>query len=157
MTNTIPEQNKALVLQAFDTLFNKRDYEAAARFVGVARRSGSGCSSPPFRSSTTSSRCSSWPFSIRATYTRSGLAPSSRSLVSSSHSTGGAFTAHGLISSPRSASEGLRTIGCGAHGRPAEPGVLRRFSPDGRRAREVRSIVPIGGIFDLTARSPNTV
>jgi len=29
---TIPEQNKALVLQAFDTLFNKRDYEAAARF-----------------------------------------------------------------------------------------------------------------------------
>jgi len=32
MANTIPEQNKALVLQAFDTLFNKRDYEAAARF-----------------------------------------------------------------------------------------------------------------------------
>ena len=32
MTNTIPEQNKALVLRAFDTLFNKRDYEAAARF-----------------------------------------------------------------------------------------------------------------------------
>ena len=32
MANTTPEQNKALVLQAFDTLFNKRDYEAAARF-----------------------------------------------------------------------------------------------------------------------------
>jgi predicted SnoaL-like aldol condensation-catalyzing enzyme len=32
MANSIPEQNKALVLQAFDTLFNKRDYEAAARF-----------------------------------------------------------------------------------------------------------------------------
>ena len=27
-----PDQNKTLVLQAFDTLFNKRDYEAAARF-----------------------------------------------------------------------------------------------------------------------------
>ena len=27
-----PEQNKALVLEAFDTLFNKRDYDAAARF-----------------------------------------------------------------------------------------------------------------------------
>jgi predicted SnoaL-like aldol condensation-catalyzing enzyme len=32
MANTIAEQNKALVLKAFDTLFNKRDYEAAARF-----------------------------------------------------------------------------------------------------------------------------
>jgi len=33
MTNkTMPEQNKALVLEAFDTLFNKRDYDAAARF-----------------------------------------------------------------------------------------------------------------------------
>jgi predicted SnoaL-like aldol condensation-catalyzing enzyme len=32
MANTIPEQNKTLVLQAFDTLFNKRDYVAAARF-----------------------------------------------------------------------------------------------------------------------------
>ena len=29
---TTPEQNKALVLEAFDTLFNKRDYDAAARF-----------------------------------------------------------------------------------------------------------------------------
>jgi predicted SnoaL-like aldol condensation-catalyzing enzyme len=29
---TTPAENKALVLEAFDTLFNKRDYEAAARF-----------------------------------------------------------------------------------------------------------------------------
>jgi hypothetical protein len=27
---TTAEENKALVLKAFDTLFNKRDYEAAA-------------------------------------------------------------------------------------------------------------------------------
>jgi predicted SnoaL-like aldol condensation-catalyzing enzyme len=32
MTKTTPEQNKTLVLEAFDTLFNKRDYDAAARF-----------------------------------------------------------------------------------------------------------------------------
>ena len=32
MSQTIQERNKALVLEAFDTLFNKRDYEAAARF-----------------------------------------------------------------------------------------------------------------------------
>ena len=32
MTTTSPEQNKALVRQAFDTLFNKRDYDAAERF-----------------------------------------------------------------------------------------------------------------------------
>jgi predicted SnoaL-like aldol condensation-catalyzing enzyme len=32
MTATTPEQNKALVLEAFDALFNKRDYEAASRF-----------------------------------------------------------------------------------------------------------------------------
>jgi predicted SnoaL-like aldol condensation-catalyzing enzyme len=31
-TKTTPEQNKALVLEAFDTLFNKRDYDAARRF-----------------------------------------------------------------------------------------------------------------------------
>ncbi len=29
MMKTTPEQNKALVLDAFDTLFNKRDYAAA--------------------------------------------------------------------------------------------------------------------------------
>ena len=32
MSKTTPEQNKALVLEAFETLFNKRDYDAAARF-----------------------------------------------------------------------------------------------------------------------------
>lgn len=32
MSKTTPEQNKARVLEAFDTLFNKRDYDAAARF-----------------------------------------------------------------------------------------------------------------------------
>jgi predicted SnoaL-like aldol condensation-catalyzing enzyme len=32
MSKTTPEQNKALVLQAFDTLFNKRDYAAAEQF-----------------------------------------------------------------------------------------------------------------------------
>ncbi len=32
MAKTTTEQNKALVLEAFDTLFNRRDYEAAARF-----------------------------------------------------------------------------------------------------------------------------
>ena len=32
MPRTKPEQNKARVLEAFDTLFNKRDYTAAERF-----------------------------------------------------------------------------------------------------------------------------
>jgi len=32
MASTLPEQNKALVFEAFDTLFNKRDYVAAERF-----------------------------------------------------------------------------------------------------------------------------
>jgi predicted SnoaL-like aldol condensation-catalyzing enzyme len=32
MTRSVEEANKALVLEAFDTLFNKRDYEAAERF-----------------------------------------------------------------------------------------------------------------------------
>ena len=32
MIKTTPVQNKALVLQAFDTLFNKRDYKAAERY-----------------------------------------------------------------------------------------------------------------------------
>lgn len=32
MVKTTSAQNKALVLQAFDTLFNKRDYEAAEPF-----------------------------------------------------------------------------------------------------------------------------
>ena len=32
MTTTVEEANKALVLEAFDTLFNKRDYNAAERY-----------------------------------------------------------------------------------------------------------------------------
>ena len=32
MVNTIAEANKVLVLEAFDTLFNRREYEAASRF-----------------------------------------------------------------------------------------------------------------------------
>jgi len=32
MSRTTPEQNKALVLEAFDTLFNKRDYATAEKF-----------------------------------------------------------------------------------------------------------------------------
>jgi predicted SnoaL-like aldol condensation-catalyzing enzyme len=32
MKTTTPAENKALVLEAFDTLFNKRDYDAAEKF-----------------------------------------------------------------------------------------------------------------------------
>ena len=32
MAKTTPEQNRALVMKAFDTLFNNRDYAAAERF-----------------------------------------------------------------------------------------------------------------------------
>jgi predicted SnoaL-like aldol condensation-catalyzing enzyme len=32
MSQTAPDENKALVLEAFDTLFNRRDYDAAERF-----------------------------------------------------------------------------------------------------------------------------
>ena len=32
MSKTIQKKNKALVLEAFDTLFNKRDYKAAERY-----------------------------------------------------------------------------------------------------------------------------
>ena len=32
MSQTVEEKNKALVLEAFDTLFNKRDYAAAERY-----------------------------------------------------------------------------------------------------------------------------
>ena len=32
MTKTTPEQNKAIVLEAFETPFNRRDYAAAERF-----------------------------------------------------------------------------------------------------------------------------
>jgi predicted SnoaL-like aldol condensation-catalyzing enzyme len=33
MTKAVEEKNKALVLEAFDTLFNQRDYETAARYL----------------------------------------------------------------------------------------------------------------------------
>jgi predicted SnoaL-like aldol condensation-catalyzing enzyme len=36
MSQTIASKNKALVLEAFDTLFNKRDYAAAERFWSPA-------------------------------------------------------------------------------------------------------------------------
>jgi hypothetical protein len=32
---TTPDDNKALVLEAFDALFNKRDYEAAATACSI--------------------------------------------------------------------------------------------------------------------------
>jgi predicted SnoaL-like aldol condensation-catalyzing enzyme len=32
MSKTTPDENKALVLEAFDALFNRRDYDAAERF-----------------------------------------------------------------------------------------------------------------------------
>ena len=32
MSETIQEKNKALVLEVFDTLFNKRDYAAAEKY-----------------------------------------------------------------------------------------------------------------------------
>jgi hypothetical protein len=33
MPNTTPEQNKAIVLEAFETLFNKRDYEGSGALL----------------------------------------------------------------------------------------------------------------------------
>jgi hypothetical protein len=35
MIKTTPVQNKALVLEAFDTLFNKRDYNAAGAVLVI--------------------------------------------------------------------------------------------------------------------------
>jgi hypothetical protein len=39
MSQSTEAQSKAVVLEAFDTLFNKRDYGAAERFWSLARRS----------------------------------------------------------------------------------------------------------------------
>src|ERR1700683_109432 len=36
MSKSSPERNKAIVLEAFETLFNKRDYAAAERFWSPA-------------------------------------------------------------------------------------------------------------------------
>jgi hypothetical protein len=52
MTQTIEETNKRFVLEAFDTLFNKRDYQAAERFgrratsstAPTSRQAGRACS-----------------------------------------------------------------------------------------------------------------
>jgi hypothetical protein len=38
MSRTKQEKNKALVLEAFDTLFNKRDYVAVNRYSGNLKR-----------------------------------------------------------------------------------------------------------------------
>jgi hypothetical protein len=47
MTNT-PQQNNALVLEAFDTLFNNRDYVAAERYwsstAPTSRSAATACS-----------------------------------------------------------------------------------------------------------------
>jgi hypothetical protein len=39
MSNSSTERNKAIVLEAFDTMFNKRDYVAAERFRSRIQRS----------------------------------------------------------------------------------------------------------------------
>jgi hypothetical protein len=52
VARTSPQQNKAVVLEAFETLFNKRDYVAAERFwsdrytntVPIFRRAVMACS-----------------------------------------------------------------------------------------------------------------
>jgi hypothetical protein len=52
MTQTLQEKNKALVLEAFDPLFNKRDYAKAERYchlitsnmVPTSRPVARGCS-----------------------------------------------------------------------------------------------------------------
>ena len=40
MATTLAERNKQLVLKAFDTLFNQRNYEAAATMASPDRREG---------------------------------------------------------------------------------------------------------------------
>ena len=46
-TQTVASRNKALVLEAFDTLFNKRDYVAAERFWSPAYIQHSAIFNPP--------------------------------------------------------------------------------------------------------------
>jgi hypothetical protein len=60
MTQAIEEKNKAFVLEAFETLFNKKDYAAAERFF---RRTGS------WRISCASKRALYW-ISGRCDYSR---------------------------------------------------------------------------------------
>jgi hypothetical protein len=47
MSNKTPEQNKAFALRAFDTLFNKRDYDAAAPIGLVVGRGCGGDEADP--------------------------------------------------------------------------------------------------------------
>ena len=56
MGQTKQERNKALVLEAFDTLFNKRDYGAAERYWSPTYIQHSATSLPAARASSTSSR-----------------------------------------------------------------------------------------------------
>ena len=53
MSKTTPQQNTALVLEAFDTLFNRRDYGAAERFWSDRYIQHSAHISPPKRTSST--------------------------------------------------------------------------------------------------------
>jgi len=56
MSQSTEAKNKALVLEAFDTLFNKRDYAAAERFWSSNYIQHSAHSSGAARVSSTSSR-----------------------------------------------------------------------------------------------------
>jgi predicted SnoaL-like aldol condensation-catalyzing enzyme len=56
MSNSNAEKNKAIVLKAFDTLFNKRDYTAAERFWSPNYIQHSAISSRDETDSSTSSR-----------------------------------------------------------------------------------------------------
>ena len=56
MSQSREAKNKALVLEAFDTLFNKRDYAAAERFWSPNYIQHSATSSPAVKVSSTSSR-----------------------------------------------------------------------------------------------------
>jgi predicted SnoaL-like aldol condensation-catalyzing enzyme len=56
MSQTTQERNKALVLEAFDTLFNKRDYVAAERYWSPTYIQHSAHIAPAARASSTSSR-----------------------------------------------------------------------------------------------------
>jgi hypothetical protein len=47
MSETCEEKNKALVLDAFDALFNRRDYVAAERFSGHPTISSTALTSRP--------------------------------------------------------------------------------------------------------------
>jgi hypothetical protein len=56
MSQTIEDKNKALVLKAFDTLFNKRDYAAAERFWSPTTFSTASTSRPDAKACSISSR-----------------------------------------------------------------------------------------------------